>query len=145
MRRYQDLFAWQLGERFKLEVYRIVGASPAAQRDLRFMSQILEAARGVPSNITEGFLRCSPGDFMRFLDYASASLGEAEQRLHDGIQLNYFKADDCIGAFDLARRCLPASVRLKQSQRRYLEENRRKKKRKHPPKSNPDCDKKTDS
>ena len=90
-RRYQDLIAWQLGERFKLEVYRIVGTSPAAQRDLRFTSQILEAARGVPSDITEGFLRCSPGDFMRFLDYAIASLGEAEQRLHDGIQLNYFK------------------------------------------------------
>ena len=121
VRRYQDLIAWQLAERFKLEVYGLVLGSAGAQRDLRFTSQILEAARGVPSDITEGFLRCSPGDFARFLDYAIASLGEAEQRLNDGIQLKYFAAEACAEAFRLARRCLTASVRLKQSQKRYLQ------------------------
>ncbi len=120
VRRYEDLITWQLGEAFKLEVVRLVLKSAEARADLRFKSQILDAARSVPANITEGFLRCSAGDFARFLDYALGSLGEAEQRLHDGIQLGYFSEEDCLEAFRLARRCLTAAVRLKQSQLRYL-------------------------
>jgi four helix bundle protein len=118
VRRYQDLFAWQTAEGFKLEVYRVVMGSPPARADLRYRSQILDAASSVVSNIIEGFLRCSPGDFARFLDYALASLGEAERRLHDGVQLGYFPASECAEAFRFARRCATACVRLKQSQKR---------------------------
>jgi four helix bundle protein len=125
VRQYKDLFAWQTAEGFKLEVFRIVQESELAQKYYKFRSQILEAARSVPSNITEGFLRCSPGDFMRFLDYALASLGEAERRLHDGIQWGYFPESACQAAFKFARRCATASVRLKHSQRRYLNDPNR--------------------
>ncbi len=121
VRRPQDLIAWQLAEGFKIEVFRLVSGSREAQRELRFKSQILDAASSVTSNITEGFLRRSPGDFARFLDYSLGSLGEAEQRLRDGIQLGYFNASDCQEAFSLARRCLTATVRLKQSQLRYIQ------------------------
>ena len=124
VRRYQDFVAWQLGERFKLEIFRIVRASPRAQADLRFKSQILEAARSVPANIAEGFLRCSAGDFARFLDYSIASIGESENRLHDGVALEYFAASGCAAALKLARRCLTACVRLKQSQIRYMHAKR---------------------
>ena len=81
---------------------------------------------------------------MRFLDYAAASLGEAEQRLQDGIQLSYFKAEDCTEAFKLARRCLTASIRLKQSQQRYLKDNPRNPKRKTATKPDADSEKKAD-
>jgi len=125
VRQYKELFAWQTAEGFKLEVFRLVKDSELAQKDYKFRSQILEAARSVPSNITEGFLRYSPGDFMRFLDYSLASLGEAERRLHDGIQLGYFPASACQDALKLARRCATACVRLKHSQRRYLNDPNR--------------------
>jgi four helix bundle protein len=91
--------------------------SPEARKDLRYRSQILEAARGVPSSIVEGFRRCNPGDFRRFLDFSIASIGEAEQRLEDGIELGYFSAADCVEAFRLAKLCMTACIRLKQSQR----------------------------
>jgi hypothetical protein len=58
---------------------------------------------------------------MRFLDYSIASLGEAELRLKQGIRLGYFRAAECAHASTLARRCLTACIRLKQSQRRFLE------------------------
>jgi len=55
VRQYKELFAWQTAEGFKLEVFRLVKDSELAQKDYKFRSQILEAARSVPSNITEGF------------------------------------------------------------------------------------------
>ena len=128
VRRYRELWAWQTGDRFKLQVFGLVRSSPEAFRNFKFRDQLREAARSVPANIAEGYLRCSPGDFMRFLDYALASLGEAELHLRDGIQLEYFAPEACEEAFRLARRCAVATVRLKQSQQRYLEsqnQNRR--------------------
>jgi four helix bundle protein len=114
------LIAWQLGEAFKREVFRIVQASEGARRDLKFRSQLLEAARAVPANLVEGFLRFAPREFARFLGFSIGSLGEAESRLRDGIQLGYFPETECTEAFQLARRCLTASVRLKRSQQRFL-------------------------
>jgi len=124
-RRYQDLIAFQTGTTFKRTLFRLVLASPGARSDLKFRSQILEAARSVPANIAEGFRRYSPGDFARFLDFSLASLAEAEERLADGIDLAYFRKDDCAEAFVLAKRCLTASIRLKHTQLRYLQERRK--------------------
>ena len=118
--RYQDLIAWQLGDAFKLEVFRIVHGSVGAQRDYRFRSQLIEAARAVPADLIEGFLRFRPKEFARFLDFSIGSLGEAEGHLRDGVALRYFDDATCNDAFRLARRCLTASVRLKQSQRRFF-------------------------
>jgi four helix bundle protein len=121
VKRYRALWAWQTGDQFKLQVFGLVRSSPEASRDFKFRDQLRGAARSVPANIAEGFLRHSPGDLMRFLDYAIASLAEAELHLRDGIQLGYFEPEACEEAFVLARRCMTAAVRLKQSQKRYLE------------------------
>ena len=117
VKRYRDLIAWQMGDAFKKEVFRLVQASEQATKDFRFRSQLLEAARSVPANIAEGFLRFSPGDFGRFLSISLGSLGEAESRLKDGIQLGYFQESKCAAAFNFGKRCAVATVRLKQSQK----------------------------
>ena len=87
--RYQDLIAWQLADQFKSEVFRLVKSSTEASRNLRSRNQLLDPTCSVASNLVEGFRRFSPGEFARFIDYSLASLGEAEQRLHDGIALGY--------------------------------------------------------
>jgi hypothetical protein len=97
VRRYQDLIAWQVGDEFKLEVYRLIRESPQAQRSFRFRDQLQDSASSVTKNIIEGFLRKSPRMFMTY----------------------YFKEPDCEAAFKLARRTLTAVIRLKQSQDRY--------------------------
>jgi four helix bundle protein len=118
--RYQDLIAWQTAKMFRDEIHRLVGASAAARADFKFRSQILECSRAVAANIVEGFLRFSPKEFPRFLDYAIGSLGEAESRLQAGIVAEYFSEADCRLALRLARRCFTATLRLKHSQKRFL-------------------------
>jgi four helix bundle protein len=113
---YRELIAWQLAEQFKVEVVRLVRSSPDASKNIRYRDQVMNAAASVTANIVEGFLRFSPGDFRRFIDYSLASLGETESRLKDGVLIGYFSDRDCAAAFKLARRCLTACIRLKQSQ-----------------------------
>jgi four helix bundle protein len=124
VRHYEDFAAWQLAEAFKKEVFRLIRESPAARQDFRYRGQLQDAAGGISKHITEGFLRFSPLDFARFLDYALGSLGEAELRLSDGIELGFFAEVDCRDAFRYAKRCLAATVGLKRSQVRQAENTR---------------------
>ena len=118
VRHFRDLIAWQLADAFKNEVFRLVRQSPQAGKDLRYRDQLVNAASAVSKDVVEGFLRRSPADFRRFLDYALGSLAEAELRVEDGIGLGYFAAEDCQTALRYAKRCLVAMIRLKQSQLR---------------------------
>jgi len=62
LKRYWEFDAWQLAEKFKKEIYRIVTSSPAACADLKYRGQTLDAAARASANFAEGFLRRSPGD-----------------------------------------------------------------------------------
>jgi four helix bundle protein len=127
-RRYRELFAWQLADEFKKKVADIVRASPEASRDFRYRSQLLESSRAAAKDIAEGFMRRSALQFAGFLDYAVGSLAEAEERLIDGIQLDYFRLPECREALVLAKRCTKASIKLKESQIRYAQEQRKRRK-----------------
>jgi hypothetical protein len=76
------------------------------------------------ANINEGFSRCTPGDFARYLDFAVGSLAGTEAWLRDGIDRGYFEADACAPALRLKRRSWMAAVRLKQAQHREVERRR---------------------
>jgi four helix bundle protein len=99
--RLEDLRAWQLARAFKLEVYRLIRASPDAKRDYRFKDELSEAAMGGESNIAEGWRRYLAGEMGRFLAYASASLEEATRRVQDGIDREYFREDEAQHALNL--------------------------------------------
>jgi four helix bundle protein len=117
IRRYRDLIAWQMANAFKSEVLSLVQNSALVQRDLRYRDQLVNASTAVTKDIAEGFLRCSPATFAAFLGYALGSLGEAEDRLEDGVLLGYFRREDCEAALRFGRRAAVAITRLKQSQR----------------------------
>jgi len=125
VRRYDELIAWQLAEQFRQEVLELVQRGAGASRDFRFRDQLLDASSAVPKDIAEGFIRFSAATFIQFLGYALGSLVESEQWLKDGIDRGYFDRNSCEPAFRTARRCLTATVRLRQSQERYLEAVRR--------------------
>ena len=121
----EEMQAYQLTRAFKLEVYRLIRASPGARGDFRFKSQVQEALSGAESNIAEGFRRWAAGEFAHFLRYAIASLEEGRRRLQDGIDREYFNASDCATAQELGERASKATTAL-QTSLRNLAERRRK-------------------
>jgi four helix bundle protein len=125
VREFRELFAWQLADGFKAEVFALVKGSARADADVRFRSQLLDAASAVDKDIAEGFMRCSPRQLVLFLGYAVGSLAEAELRLADGIALGYFSETSCAPAFRLAKRAAAAIAGLRRAQFRYLDEQRR--------------------
>jgi len=125
----EEIHAFNLTREFKLEVYRLIEASPGAQRDARFRSQVQEALSGAESNIGEGFARWGAGEFARFLCIAVASLKEGQLRVQDGIDRRYFPAADCHRALHLGERAFKATAALRREEERLAEEKRRRKRR----------------
>lgn len=121
----KDLVALQLATAFKLELYRIVNASSGATTDVRYRSQLFDAASSVEANLVEGWQRYIAADFALFVRYAMGSLAEARQRLQDGIDRGYLREADCQEAFALGARCGAASMNLHKSLRRLAAASRR--------------------
>ncbi len=127
VQRVEEFAAWQLADAFRSEMCALLKGSREAMCDHRFRYQLKDSASGPPTHITEGFVRFSPRDFCRFVDYALGSLREAEGGIQDGIEFGYFHEDQCRRAFWFGERCFSATLRLKQSQERdeQLERERR--------------------
>jgi four helix bundle protein len=136
VRRYQDLFAWQLADKFKAEIYRLVMNNYQALHAWKYRDQILESASAVPKDILEGFIRYSPAQFAQFLTCALASLAEAEEWLKDGVGRGYFKPKDAESGLLLAKRAWMATLGLKRSQdreaKRRSDQRRQTRKRRTP-------------
>lgn len=124
VRRYHDLLAWQLADAFKAEVYRLLDRHKAALTSWKLREQLADAAGAVPKDISEGFIRFSPAQFARFLDYALASLAEAEQLLEDAVLRGFLTAEQARHGLSLAKRCWNVSLALKRSQEREIERRR---------------------
>jgi four helix bundle protein len=111
-----------VGRRVQIRVFALLKGSREAMRDRRFRYQLKDSASGPPKHITEGFVRFSPRDFCRFLDYALGSLREAESWIQDGIEFGDSQEEQCRRAFWFKERCFTATLRLKHSQERYAEQ-----------------------
>lgn len=114
-RTLEELVAYQLARRFKLEVYRLLRQHPEARKDLKFWSQLRSAARSSVSNTVEGWKRYGRGEMAHFLNIALGSNEEAKDLIQDGIDSEYFTEAECKLAFELGRRAGAAIHALKKS------------------------------
>jgi four helix bundle protein len=114
-RTLDELVAYQLAVQFKQAVYDLVRFHPGAARDLRYRSQLFEAASGVSANIAEGWKRFQPREMAVFLRYGLASLEEARDRLLDGERRGHFNRQASQPALTLAGRCGAATMALLKS------------------------------
>jgi four helix bundle protein len=122
--RLEDLRAWQLARAFKLEVYRLIRHSPKAAADLRFKSQLQDAASSGEANTAEGFRRYVAPEFAQFLRYSAASIEEAVCRVQDGIDREYFDVSECQTAFNLGLQAGKTTTALQTSLRQMARSRR---------------------
>ena len=108
--RLEDMRAYQHARAFKSEVYALVRASPEANGDFKYRSQLFESAASAEVNIAEGWHRFGAGEIAQFLRYSRASLQEAQHRLRDGVDRGYFTVEACGPALDHADKCGAATV-----------------------------------
>ena len=111
-KRLEEVIAWQLAVKMKLEVYRIVNGSLAASRDFKYRDQIFAAASGAEMTIAEGFVRFRALQVIQFFTYARASLEETKRWLADGVHRGYFKPAEIHEARGLVIRCDIATLRF---------------------------------
>ena len=116
---HRELIAWQLADRLRGQVLKLVSSDPAAN-DLRFRRQIEDAAGSICRNISEGFYRFNPKEFRNFIRYAQGSLGELQDELQDGFERRYFTDGDFNEAWSLTVRANSALAGLG----RYLRSRR---------------------
>jgi four helix bundle protein len=113
-RKFEDLIAWQLASQLCDVIFDITVSGPAA-RDFEFRNQIRNAAKKAPPLISEGFLRWTPGEFVRYLRMARGELGEVQNHLSFARRRRYCSEEDLARAEILARRAMAATTRLLQS------------------------------
>lgn len=126
VQRLEDLGAFQLSVKFKLEVYRLIRESPRATGDFKFKAQLSDSAAGVESCLTEGWYRYVPGEIVTFLRYSRASLAEAERWLHDGVARGCFERRTIESALDTAGRCGAALTNFRKSVEPYMKKKKTK-------------------
>jgi four helix bundle protein len=115
-KRVEELDVYKLAVALRREVFKVTAKAPA-KYDYKFVGQIRDAARGGPRNIAEGFSRCIPTEFCRFLSYAKASVDETRDEILDGSESAYFSEEESQQLLSLVRRTLAAISGLM----RYLE------------------------
>ena len=113
-RTFEDLVAWQLASQLCDIIFDITLSGQAA-RDFEFRDQIRNAAKKAPALITEGFLRWTPGEFVRYLRMARGELGEVQNHLSFARRRRYCPAEDLARADLMARRAMAATTRLLKS------------------------------
>ncbi len=109
---FKGLIAWQLGNALREAIGELLnGPRLATSYDLR--DQLDRASDSVCSNIAEGFRRRSHRQFAHFLDVASGSLGEIEDRLTGAVTKKRLDQATVAEALNLTKRTSVAVCRLR--------------------------------
>lgn len=88
MKTYRDLIVWQKSMVFVTEIYQLASSFPK-EEIYGITSQARRSAVSVPSNIAEGYGRKTTGEYVRFLNIASAPLYELQMQLEISRNLTY--------------------------------------------------------
>jgi len=88
IRRFEDIKAWQEARILTKRIYDISKKS-LFNRDYGLQDQIRRSAISIMANISEGFGRSSNKDFVKFLDYSSASNCELQSHLYVALDQGY--------------------------------------------------------
>jgi len=92
IRSYRELVVWQKAMDLLVDVYRDTRCFPSEER-YGLTSQMRRAAVSIPSNIAEGQMRLTTGEFRQFLGNARGSLGELSTQIEASRRLGFLEPD----------------------------------------------------
>ena len=110
-RTFRDMVAWQLARELRNGL-RPLWQKAAAAHDYGLCDQLRTAARSVTSNIAEGF-PCSHLEYARFLEIASRSLEEIEDRVIEMVDEELVSGEDAKAVLHLKMRTSRAIAKLR--------------------------------
>jgi four helix bundle protein len=91
---FEDLTVWQEAHRLTLEIYKLTGKFPAAEK-YGIVSQFRRSSSSVPANIAEGFGRATTRELLRCLQIARGELEETRYFVLLSRDLGYVTLQDC--------------------------------------------------
>lgn len=115
----EEIECWKEGIDLVLRIYKLKEKSNTLRRDFSFVDQIQRAAISIPSNISEGFERQSPSEFIRFLYIAKGSCGELRTQLLLAKELGYIISIDFDQLDDVCRKISSMIMNLIKSLRTF--------------------------
>jgi len=88
IKRFEDLECWQNARKFVQLIYKL-SKKEMFKNDFELAGQVRRSSISSMANIAEGFHRNSNKDFMKFLDYARASVAESVSHCYAALDQNY--------------------------------------------------------
>ena len=88
IKRFEDLECWQNSRKFVQLIYKL-SKKEMFKNDFELVGQVRKSSISSMANIAEGFHRNSNKDFMKFLDYARASVAESVSHCYAALDQNY--------------------------------------------------------
>jgi four helix bundle protein len=88
MSTFRDLLIWQKSMHLITTIYQLTHSFPK-EEIYGLTSQIRRSCVSIPSNIAEGYGREGNKDYLRFLNFAMASLFETQTQIEIAFNLKY--------------------------------------------------------
>ena len=107
-------------------------AIPRVAGHFRFCNDFAEAAGSVCHNLSEGFIRFSSAEIVRFFTYSLASLGEVQDYLEECVTRSFITKEELARLLDLTEHVKATSLNFVKPHRERLERQRREKRRSRP-------------
>ncbi len=94
-RNFQDLVVWQKAHQLVLLVYKVTQEFPK-EEVYGLTSQLRRAAISIPANISEGFVKKSDADKLRFFNISQGSLEECRYYFLLASDLGYITDESAV-------------------------------------------------
>ncbi len=93
IKRFEEMLCWQAARDLVRKVYSLT-KNNGFRRDRDLVSQIRRSAVSSMANMAEGFHRSSKRDFIKFLDYARASIAETVSHSYVAFDQGYISESE---------------------------------------------------
>jgi four helix bundle protein len=93
IKRFEDLECWKEARELVKIVYSFT-KKVEFKKDYELVRQVRKSAVSSMANVSEGFHRNSPKDFMRFLDYSRSSVAETLSHLYEALDQKYINEEE---------------------------------------------------